>query len=92
MSPPLRVSFSADRMSSSLIDKGGKEILEELGRKVESALFEQRHADAVKRAMDRAKSPPSPGKAEEAHLCGRPDAERQSLQNGSHGIEHANGI
>lgn len=60
------------------------------GRKVESAQFEQRHADAVKRAMDRAKSP---GKEEDAHLCGRPDAERTSLQNGhSSGEAHSNGI
>ena len=32
-----------------LIERGGKEILEELGRKVESAAFQQRHEDAVKR-------------------------------------------
>jgi len=67
----------------ALIDLGGREILEELGRKVEDAQFEQRHADAVKRAMERAKDPVlSPPKGKEAQLCGRPDAERQALQNG----------
>jgi len=73
-------------VAQDLIRKGGKEILEELGRTVKAVDFKDRHTLAVKNAMDRAhevlKSPEMRAKGlpvQESH-CGQPELQEKLQQ------------
>ena len=51
---PAEAEFLGQQVAHELVAKGGREILEELGRKVEDDAFALRHEAAVKKALERA--------------------------------------